>query len=85
MKTIARLSPNENTPTIAFEAKIGIRKENSPPLMTRPVDMLTCLPQTFLAMERLQKGIKVAAYEEAVMDMELVKDVLVPNIASSYL
>ncbi|GFU28916.1 hypothetical protein TNCV_470481 [Trichonephila clavipes] len=43
MKTFSRLSPNENTPTIAFEATLGlIRKENSPPLTRRPVDMLTC-------------------------------------------
>ncbi|GFW86501.1 hypothetical protein TNCV_4332851 [Trichonephila clavipes] len=30
-------------PIVAFEAKLGlIRKENSPPLITRPVNMLTC-------------------------------------------
>ncbi|GFW71377.1 hypothetical protein TNCV_537951 [Trichonephila clavipes] len=33
--------PNENTRTIGFEAIPGlIRKESSPPLITRPVDIL---------------------------------------------
>ncbi|GFW81354.1 hypothetical protein TNCV_377021 [Trichonephila clavipes] len=36
------LSPNENTPTTAYEAKTGfIRKENRPPMITRSADMLT--------------------------------------------
>ncbi|GFX81239.1 hypothetical protein TNCV_1828761 [Trichonephila clavipes] len=40
-----------NTYTNAFEAKPELfRKENSPPLSTHPVDMLTCPLQTFLPM-----------------------------------
>ncbi|GFS92284.1 alpha-N-acetylglucosaminidase [Trichonephila clavipes] len=43
MKTSSRFSPNENTLAIAFEAKPRlIRKENSPPLIPSPVEMLTC-------------------------------------------
>ncbi|GFX23810.1 hypothetical protein TNCV_1788411 [Trichonephila clavipes] len=38
MKTSSKFTPNENTPTIAFVAKPGlIPKENSSPLITRPV------------------------------------------------
>ncbi|GFX16936.1 integrase catalytic domain-containing protein [Trichonephila clavipes] len=49
MKTSSSFSPNENTPTIAFEAKPRlICKEKSPPLITHPVDMLTGPLQTFL-------------------------------------
>ncbi|GBM66000.1 hypothetical protein AVEN_152203-1 [Araneus ventricosus] len=48
MITGSRFSPNQTTPAIALEAKPGlIRKENSPPLIRRPVDMLMCPPQTF--------------------------------------
>ncbi|GFW02436.1 hypothetical protein TNCV_1733511 [Trichonephila clavipes] len=42
-KTTSMSSPNENSSIIAFEAKSGlILKENSPPLITRPVDPVTC-------------------------------------------
>ncbi|GFV34163.1 hypothetical protein TNCV_5046971 [Trichonephila clavipes] len=45
MKTRSRLSPNKNTPIIAFEAKARVfRKENSPHLIIRGLDMLTCPP-----------------------------------------
>ncbi|GFX28273.1 hypothetical protein TNCV_1125271 [Trichonephila clavipes] len=39
---------DENTSTITFEAKPGlIRTKNSLPMITCPVDMLTCSLQTF--------------------------------------
>ncbi|GFV67629.1 hypothetical protein TNCV_4623091 [Trichonephila clavipes] len=43
MKTSSRFFPKEITPTIAFEVKPGlIRKHNSPPLISHPVNVLTC-------------------------------------------
>ncbi|GFT96450.1 connector enhancer of kinase suppressor of ras 2 [Trichonephila clavipes] len=43
-----RFSPNENTPTVAFEAKPGlIHKENSPPLASGHNDMPTANVSTY--------------------------------------
>ncbi|GFY17657.1 hypothetical protein TNCV_1073921 [Trichonephila clavipes] len=47
----SRFTPNESTPIIAFQAKPRfIRKDNIPPKITHPVDILTCPLQMFSSM-----------------------------------
>ena len=51
MKTSSRSFPNENTSTIALEAKPeSICKNNRPPLVARTVNILLCSLQPFLQM-----------------------------------